>query len=340
MVLFGDKTFDFKITGTPEEIWLLLRTLHVKVKQTLGIFRKPASAKHVRELKIAINQHFQARNRLLTNLTIERIPSTDSSHVLTDSSISCNRLSSTDSVSSILSSLQDIFDNFYTAHALTGTLKEYLRCQEEPILTFKLYNEWVKVGTTEIKADRINLLGFTINQRLDKINQEFYLAIILILSVVCEHRSVTNMSPKNCAISLAPSLIWHPSSPEEDVRNVGYFIQIVEDCIIHKDKIFSEKLIAKVKSRFHLKRRGSNSDAESMNSTNSSGVHSGSTRGIHKSSDSLDKQKSPNVKMKKPLINRVKRSLSQKNKLKASNSWRSDTKPLSDIFLTMEENFV
>ncbi|KAG7275521.1 hypothetical protein CRUP_032564 [Coryphaenoides rupestris] len=78
------------------------------------------------------------------------------------------------------------YEEFRTdPHAVAGALKCYLRELPEPLMTFELYNDWLKAA------------GY----------------LVQFLSLLSEQQAVNKMTPSNIAIVLGPNLLW-PRSEE------------------------------------------------------------------------------------------------------------------------------
>jgi len=199
LFLFGDPNFNLGAIGIPQEIWLLLQAIDSKAATSVGIFRKPAATKSIRSLKNDINEAFQKN--------IEE------------------------------AQLRATFETT-NVHALVGTLKDFLKNQNQPLLQH--YQDWLRISSLTDTATKLAHLTTLINNKLSTVNRQLLAAIVTIVNKVCQAKEVTNMTPSSCAISLTPSLIWSDSNcPNEDIRNVGNFIQIIEETIIFSMQLFS-----------------------------------------------------------------------------------------------------
>jgi len=123
------------------------------------------------------------------------------------------------------------------AHALVGTLKDFLRNQNQPLLQH--YQDWLRISSIADLPNRLAHLTTLINNKLSTINRQLLAALITLVQKVCRHKSITNMTENSCAISLTPSLIWSSHSPDQDIKNVANFIQIIEDTFIYASQLFS-----------------------------------------------------------------------------------------------------
>lgn len=176
-----------------------------------GLFRISGSSIKVKKLKNAINAWYitlakdsdLARSDLNVSndsciLAIQRI--------FQDMSKQSNPPSLDESVSSEI---------LYDVHSIAGLLKLYLRELPEPLLTFELYNEWIKAACLPVGDNRkINEFRILL-QKLPKENYDNLRQLIKFLYTLTKNQSVNKMTSTNLAIAVAPSLIWSPTEYEE-----------------------------------------------------------------------------------------------------------------------------
>ncbi|XP_012271753.1 rho GTPase-activating protein 44 isoform X2 [Orussus abietinus] len=101
-------------------------------------------------------------------------------------------------------------------HVVAGALKSYLRELPEPLLTFKLYPEWMAAAKITQNDFRLRAL-WEVLHKLPPSNLENLRFLIKFLAVLTKNQDVNKMSPQNIAIVIAPNLIW---SPQEDVNTM------------------------------------------------------------------------------------------------------------------------
>ncbi|XP_012268528.2 rho GTPase-activating protein 44-like isoform X2 [Athalia rosae] len=97
-------------------------------------------------------------------------------------------------------------------HVVAGALKSYLRELHEPLLTYKLYPEWMAAAKISQNEGRLRAL-WEVLHKLPPANLENLRFLIKFLAVLTKNQDVNKMSPQNIAIVIAPNLIW---SPQED----------------------------------------------------------------------------------------------------------------------------
>ncbi|XP_011300723.1 rho GTPase-activating protein 44-like isoform X2 [Fopius arisanus] len=101
-------------------------------------------------------------------------------------------------------------------HVIAGALKSYLRELPEPLLTYKLYAEWMAAAKITQSDIRLRAL-WEVLHKLPPANLENLRFLIKFLAVLTKNSDVNKMSPQNIAIVIAPNLIW---SPQEDVNTM------------------------------------------------------------------------------------------------------------------------
>ncbi|CAK9815978.1 Rho GTPase-activating protein 44 [Anthophora plagiata] len=101
-------------------------------------------------------------------------------------------------------------------HVIAGALKSYLRELPEPLLTYKLYPEWMAAAKITQSEIRLRAL-WEVLHKLPQANLENLRFLIKFLAVLTKNQDVNKMSPQNIAIVIAPNLIW---SPQEDVNTM------------------------------------------------------------------------------------------------------------------------
>ncbi|XP_076671081.1 rho GTPase-activating protein 44 isoform X2 [Andrena cerasifolii] len=101
-------------------------------------------------------------------------------------------------------------------HVIAGALKSYLRELPEPLLTYKLYPEWMAAAKITHNETRLRSL-WEVLHKLPPANLENLRFLIKFLAILTKNQDINKMSPQNIAIVIAPNLIW---SPQEDVNTM------------------------------------------------------------------------------------------------------------------------
>ncbi|XP_032852632.2 SH3 domain-binding protein 1 [Tyto alba] len=145
---------------------------------------------------------------------------------------------------SSLASSSNSLEQFYSdPHAVAGALKSYLRELPQPLMTFELYNEWVKVASLKDTDSRIQSLRDTCS-RLPQESYNNLRYLIKFLAKLAEHQEVNKMTPSNIAIVLGPNLLWSQQSTGDpmqlDLASVCSIqvVGVVEALIQNADSIF------------------------------------------------------------------------------------------------------
>ncbi|KAJ8254349.1 hypothetical protein COCON_G00209610 [Conger conger] len=112
-------------------------------------------------------------------------------------------------------------------HAVAGALKSYLRELPEPLMTFELYNDWLKAAGEKDVAD--NNLRY----------------LVQFLARLSEHQAVNRMSPSNIAIVLGPNLLWPRTEGVDSLQDMAsassvQVVTVVEPLIKHASRLFPE----------------------------------------------------------------------------------------------------
>uniref|UniRef100_A0A8B9SU89 SH3 domain-binding protein 1 n=1 Tax=Anas platyrhynchos TaxID=8839 RepID=A0A8B9SU89_ANAPL len=146
---------------------------------------------------------------------------------------------------SSLASGSNALEEFYSdPHAVAGALKSYLRELPQPLMTFELYDEWVKVASLKDVDSRVQSLRDTCSRLPQDSLQQFEVYLIKFLAKLAEHQEVNKMTPSNIAIVLGPNLLWpQPSTGDPvqlDLASVSSIqvVGIVEALIQNADTLF------------------------------------------------------------------------------------------------------
>ncbi|NXX53072.1 3BP1 protein, partial [Scopus umbretta] len=145
---------------------------------------------------------------------------------------------------SSLASGSNALEEFYSdPHAVAGALKSYLRELPQPLMTFELYNEWVKVASLKDVDERVQSLQDTCS-RLPRESYNNLRYLIKFLAKLAEHQELNKMTPSNIAIVLGPNLLWTQQSTADpvqlDLASVSSIqvVSVVEALIQNADTLF------------------------------------------------------------------------------------------------------
>ncbi|KFP52136.1 SH3 domain-binding protein 1, partial [Cathartes aura] len=136
-----------------------------------------------------------------------------------------------------------------------GALKSYLRELPQPLMTFELYNEWVKVASLKDVDGRIQRLRDTCS-RLPRDSYNNLRYLIKFLAKLAEHQEVNKMTPSNIAIVLGPNLLWSQQSAgnpmQLDLASVSSIqvVGVVEALIQNADTLFPGEVDFNVSGMF------------------------------------------------------------------------------------------
>ncbi|KFR08876.1 SH3 domain-binding protein 1, partial [Nipponia nippon] len=157
---------------------------------------------------------------------------------------------------SSLASGSNALEEFYSdPHAVAGALKSYLRELPQPLMTFELYNEWVKVASLKDVDSRVQSLQDTCS-RLPRESYNNLRYLIKFLAKLAEHQELNKMTPSNIAIVLGPNLLWAQQSAEDpvqlDLASVSSIqvVGVVEALIQNADTLFPGEVDFNVSGMF------------------------------------------------------------------------------------------
>ncbi|KAM9637565.1 SH3 domain-binding protein 1 isoform 4-T4 [Morphnus guianensis] len=157
---------------------------------------------------------------------------------------------------SSLASGSNALEEFYSdPHAVAGALKSYLRELPQPLMTFELYNEWVKVASLKDVDSRLQRLQDTCS-RLPQESYNNLRYLIKFLAKLAEHQEVNKMTPSNIAIVLGPNLLWSQQNTGDpmqlDLASVSSIqvVGVVEALIQNADVLFPGEVDFNVSGMF------------------------------------------------------------------------------------------
>nr|XP_026265969.1 SH3 domain-binding protein 1 [Urocitellus parryii] len=128
-------------------------------------------------------------------------------------------------------------------HAVAGALKSYLRELPEPLMTFDLYDDWMRAASLKEPAARLEALREAC-RRLPQENLSNLRYLMKFLARLAEEQEVNKMTPSNIAIVLGPNLLWPPEKEGDqaqlDAASVSSIqvVGVVEALIQNADTLF------------------------------------------------------------------------------------------------------
>uniref|UniRef100_A0A8C5RD23 Rho GTPase-activating protein 44 n=1 Tax=Laticauda laticaudata TaxID=8630 RepID=A0A8C5RD23_LATLA len=125
-------------------------------------------------------------------------------------------------------------------HAIAGALKSYLRELPEPLMTFELYEEWIKASNIQDQDKRLQALWNAL-EKLPKASYNNLRYLIKFLANLTEYQDANKMTPSNIAIVLGPNLLWPQTEGNitEMMATVSLqIVAIIEPLIQHADWFF------------------------------------------------------------------------------------------------------
>ncbi|KAL4659122.1 rho GTPase-activating protein 17-like isoform X1 [Arapaima gigas] len=144
-------------------------------------------------------------------------------------------------------------EEFYSdPHAVAGALKSYLRELPEPLMTFHLYDEWIRASSITDQDKRLQALWVTCDS-LPKSNKANLRYLVKFLAKLAQECDVNKMTPSNIAIVLGPNLLWaktEGSLAEMAAATSVHVVTIIEPIIQHADWFFPEDVDFNVSGMF------------------------------------------------------------------------------------------
>eukprot|EP00042_Codosiga_hollandica_P044622 m.444292 g.444292 ORF g.444292 m.444292 type:complete len:1226 (+) comp56833_c0_seq4:91-3768(+) len=124
--------------------------------------------------------------------------------------------------------------------AICGNLKMYIRGLPEPILTSKLYSDFLDIGRLKGKVDRVALVR-TLVHSLPPVHFNALECLIQHLVRVSQQSATNKMEVKNLAIVFGPTLVSCPSmDPMVQMQDMVHQCAAVEFLILNATEIFAK----------------------------------------------------------------------------------------------------
>ncbi|XP_039753813.1 rho GTPase-activating protein 44-like [Pararge aegeria] len=124
-------------------------------------------------------------------------------------------------------------------HVVASVLKSYLRELPEPLLTFRLYENFILASKQPSEQARLNALWEAIHLLPDA-NFQNLRYLIKFLSALTQNQSTNKMTPSNLAIVIAPNLLWAADESTFDMNITTAVNCGVELLIKHADWFFKD----------------------------------------------------------------------------------------------------
>lgn len=124
-------------------------------------------------------------------------------------------------------------------HVVASVLKCYLRELPEPLLTYRLYENFVNASRQPTEQTRLNALWEAIHL-LPEANFQNLRYLIKFLSTLTQNQSTNKMTPSNLAIVIAPNLLWAADDSTFDMNITTAVNCIVELLIKHADWFYKD----------------------------------------------------------------------------------------------------
>ncbi|XP_075973360.1 uncharacterized protein LOC142974750 [Anticarsia gemmatalis] len=126
-------------------------------------------------------------------------------------------------------------------HVVASVLKCYLRELPEPLLTYRLYENFIIASRQPTEQTRLNALWEAIHLLPDA-NFQNLRYLIKFLSALTQNHSKNKMTPSNLAIVIAPNLLWAVDESTFDMNITTAVNCIVELLIKHADWFYKDDI--------------------------------------------------------------------------------------------------
>lgn len=124
-------------------------------------------------------------------------------------------------------------------HVVASVLKSYLRELPEPLLTYRLYENFILASRQPSEQARLNSLWEAIHLLPDA-NFQNLRYLIKFLSTLTQNQTTNKMTPSNLAIVIAPNLLWAADESTFDMNITTAVNCVVELLIKHADWFFKD----------------------------------------------------------------------------------------------------
>lgn len=125
-------------------------------------------------------------------------------------------------------------------HSVAGALKQYLRELPEPLLSYHLYSDFMKVLSLP-QNQRLQAL-WTVVHDLPQPNYVNFRYLIKFLSKLVEKSDINKMTPSNIAIVVGPNLLWQEGDAGASMACSGSVSTLIEMIVSNADYFFPEEV--------------------------------------------------------------------------------------------------
>lgn len=131
--------------------------------------------------------------------------------------------------------LKNIDIDIYNVHVLANTLKLFLREMSEPLLSFDLYDDFLRAADLDNNNDRIQTI-LSLTKNLQSSHQILFERLIFHLALVAYKEQYNRMSTSSLAIVFAPCILrTNRCIPaQESLYDIGRQTKCIEALIIQK----------------------------------------------------------------------------------------------------------
>ena len=135
----------------------------------------------------------------------------------------------------------DLFTQSNTLHSVGGALKQYLRDLPEPLLTYKLYDDWMK-AMRMLRSNSTDGAAVvqTLVEKLPKENFVNLRYLVKFLASMVKNADKNKMTVDNLATVMGPNLLWPEAGRQVEMDEIPYRNMIVEVLLTHHEKVFPE----------------------------------------------------------------------------------------------------
>jgi len=129
------------------------------------------------------------------------------------------------------------YDQIKDVNAIAGLFKAWLRELPDPLLTFKLYNNWIEAAKMEGK-DKISALKAQLNL-LPPINKFVMHTLCGLLVKIAAKGNINKMHPMNLSIVIGPNILYKQNADSYDTSDLKYGYDLVQLFIDQYNEIFA-----------------------------------------------------------------------------------------------------
>ncbi|XP_022655827.1 rho GTPase-activating protein 26-like isoform X2 [Varroa jacobsoni] len=152
--------------------------------------------------------------------------------------------------------------NEWEVKTIASSLKTYLRLLKEPLLTFSLYQEFIKAAKFENAQERVNEVEKLV-QKLPAINYRMLKMLIEHLVKVSDNKATNLMSISNLGVCFGPTLLRAEEETVAAIMDIKFCNIIIEILIEHSSVIFAREVPSTAAAGGHV---GGGASTGAMNS--------------------------------------------------------------------------